>query len=300
MPDNVDITPGTGATVAADLVGGVLHQRVKLSVGADGVAADLAAGQALMAASLPVAIASNQSAIAVTVATVPSHAVTNAGTFATQEDGAALTALQLIDDVVFAEDAQHNSGDKGVMMLAVRQDAMAALAASTADYIPITTDANGQARVLVGCPDIVITVTPVLDTSAYASGDLLFDSTEIANAVRVVGGTAILQSITLLDKADQGVAFTLLFANAATDFGTLNAAPDPDDTEAGTVIGHFAVLAGDYVDLGANGVACIRNIGLLLKAGAATTSLYVAGINGTSTPTFAASDFILQLGLLGS
>lgn len=245
MPDNVDIIPGTGATVAADLVGGVLHQRVKLSVGADGVAADLAAGQALMAASLPVAIASNQSAIAVTVATVPSHAVTNAGTFATQEDGAALTALQLINDVMFAEDAQHNSGDKGVMMLAVRQDAMAALAASTADYIPITTDANGQARVLVGCPDIVITVTPVLDTSAYASGDLLFDSTEIANAVRVVGGTAILQSITLLDKADQGVAFTLLFANAATDFGTLNAAPDPDDTEAGTVIGHFAVLAGD-------------------------------------------------------
>lgn len=40
MADNVDITPGAGATVAADLVGGALHQRVKLSVGADGSAAD--------------------------------------------------------------------------------------------------------------------------------------------------------------------------------------------------------------------------------------------------------------------
>ncbi len=41
MVDNVDITPGTGATVAADLVGGALHQRVKISQGADGVAADV-------------------------------------------------------------------------------------------------------------------------------------------------------------------------------------------------------------------------------------------------------------------
>lgn len=30
MADNVGITPGTGATIAADDVGGVLHQRVKI------------------------------------------------------------------------------------------------------------------------------------------------------------------------------------------------------------------------------------------------------------------------------
>jgi len=40
----------------------------------------------------------------VSLASVPSHAVTNAGTFAVQEDGAALTALQLIDDAVFTDD----------------------------------------------------------------------------------------------------------------------------------------------------------------------------------------------------
>ena len=40
MADNVAITPGTGATVAADEVAGALHQRVKISVGADGTAAD--------------------------------------------------------------------------------------------------------------------------------------------------------------------------------------------------------------------------------------------------------------------
>lgn len=37
--------------------------------------------------------------------TVNAHAVTNAGTFAVQVDGSALTALQLIDDTVYADDA---------------------------------------------------------------------------------------------------------------------------------------------------------------------------------------------------
>lgn len=43
MADNVGYTPGTGAIVAADEIAGVLHQRVKLGIGADGVAVDLSA-----------------------------------------------------------------------------------------------------------------------------------------------------------------------------------------------------------------------------------------------------------------
>lgn len=80
--------------------------------------------------------------------TVASHAVTNAGTFVTQENGAALTALQLIDNLVLAEDAAHASGDPGVMMLAVRNDAGTALAGTTGDYIPLSTDSSGALRVV--------------------------------------------------------------------------------------------------------------------------------------------------------
>jgi len=230
MADNVTL-PGTGAVVAADEVGGAVYQRVKVAVGADGAAADLAPGQAAMAASLPVVIASNQSAVPVS----------------------------------------DNSGS-------------------------LTVDGD----VTITSSDIVVTVTPTLDTSAYASGDLLFDSTEIANAVRANGSTAILESITIIDKDDQGMAMSLLIANAATDFGTPNSAPNPDDDETATVIGWVPVATGDYIDLGGARVACIRNIGLLLKAGAATTSLYIAGINGTGTPTYAASGLVLQVGLLRS
>lgn len=49
-----------------------------------------------------VTIATDDS-VPVTIASVPSHAVTNAGTFATQESGALLTSTQLLDDVVTAQ-----------------------------------------------------------------------------------------------------------------------------------------------------------------------------------------------------
>ncbi len=49
MTDNVNITPGVGALVAADDVGGVLFQRVKVTWGPDGTAndADTASGKGL-------------------------------------------------------------------------------------------------------------------------------------------------------------------------------------------------------------------------------------------------------------
>lgn len=45
MSDNINVTPGAGDTVAADDVGGVKHQRVKLTLGGDGVSdGDVASG----------------------------------------------------------------------------------------------------------------------------------------------------------------------------------------------------------------------------------------------------------------
>ena len=42
MADNIGYTPGTGATIAADEIAGVLYQRVKMIHGADGVAHETA------------------------------------------------------------------------------------------------------------------------------------------------------------------------------------------------------------------------------------------------------------------
>ena len=43
MTDFVGYTPGTGANVAVDDIGGILHQRVKLGIGDDGTAVDVSA-----------------------------------------------------------------------------------------------------------------------------------------------------------------------------------------------------------------------------------------------------------------
>ena len=57
MADNVAVTPGSGATIATDDVGGAQYQRVKLDLGADGSGSPLVRGQQTQANSLPVTLA---------------------------------------------------------------------------------------------------------------------------------------------------------------------------------------------------------------------------------------------------
>lgn len=183
MADNIELDAGSGgSTVATDDVSGVHYQLVQLVTGADGGAKTLVTGSAgvpvtdasgsltvdapvatpvfvrlsdgsAAISTLPVSLASVPShavtnagtfavqaaqsgtwtvdlgatdnavldAIAASLAgtlTVGSHAVTNAGTFAVQVDGAALTALQLIDNAVHADDAAFTLGtSSGVMVM---------------------------------------------------------------------------------------------------------------------------------------------------------------------------------------
>lgn len=68
MADNVAITQGTGTDIATDDIGSVHYQVVKLGVGAaNAVDGHLDFGQAAMAASLPVALASDHSDVKVTL-----------------------------------------------------------------------------------------------------------------------------------------------------------------------------------------------------------------------------------------
>lgn len=67
MADNVGYTPGTGAVVAADEISGVLHQRVKVTLGADGTSD----GDISSSNPMPVNITSQSASIAVTVDGLP-------------------------------------------------------------------------------------------------------------------------------------------------------------------------------------------------------------------------------------
>lgn len=67
MADNVDVTPGSGATVATDDVSGVQYQRIKVAFGADGAAADVNTGNGfpvdVEVVSIPASIYSGQETV---------------------------------------------------------------------------------------------------------------------------------------------------------------------------------------------------------------------------------------------
>ena len=80
--------------------------------------------------------------------TVGSHAVTNAGTFATQLDGAALTSLQLIDNSIFADDAAFTLASSSVTMAgAIRDDSLTTLTAIEGDAVPLRVSSTGALHV---------------------------------------------------------------------------------------------------------------------------------------------------------
>ena len=58
MADNISVTAGAGTTIAADDVGGALHQRVKLVLGDDGTAVDAKSASSQLLISSVIAVVS--------------------------------------------------------------------------------------------------------------------------------------------------------------------------------------------------------------------------------------------------
>lgn len=132
----------------------------------------------------------------VSIESVPSHDVTNTGVFVVQVNGDALTSLQLIDNLVLAEDAGHVSGNPGVMSLAVRNDSDASLCDTTLDYTPLQVDANGYLKVNI-------------KAGAGSGGTALTDDaafTAASTSFTPVGGIVTADSV---DSGDGG-AFAML------------------------------------------------------------------------------------------
>jgi hypothetical protein len=136
MADNVAITAGSGTGIATDEVSGTFEhvQLFKLAIATDGsrtlVPADGTDGLLVNLGT------NNDVTVTGTVAVTQSGTwdevgindsgnsitVDNGGTFATQVDGAALTALQLIDNPVLVDDAAFTPATSSVMMAGFEVD----------------------------------------------------------------------------------------------------------------------------------------------------------------------------------
>ena len=133
----------------------------------------------------------------------------------------------------------------------------------------------------------IVSVTPTVSNAvAYTANDQVGGVQTIASAVRTGVGTAILESITVIDKTVQSAALEIFFFNATpTMVGADNDAFDILDANVGGCLGYVAVAAADYKAIAASSsVATVRNIQLQL-APASGTSLF-AVVKTTGTPTY--------------
>ena len=158
----------------------------------------------------------------------------------------------------------------------------------------------------VGANTTLVSITPVVTAGAYSANDIVGGTgagaglgiNTLADAVRVTGGTGIIQSLVISDLAAQNAVFEiyLFSANPAAGTYTDNGALDIHDTDALLCIGRIDVAASDYKSLADNSIACVRSIGLPIKV--AATSLFVI-IRTTGTPTYVStSDLKLTFGIL--
>lgn len=185
MADNTVLNSGTGGdTIATDDIGGVKHQRVKIQYGTDGSATDVSDSNPM-----PVDDAGG------------SLTVDNAGTFAVQVDGAALTALQLIDDAVGAEGAALNKGvliqgDDGTDRTNVLVDTDGHIQVDVVAALPAGTNAIGKLAANSG-----VDIGDV-DVTSIAAGSALVGDVGLSGA-RTSGGTTLYKNIDVDESEDQ-------------------------------------------------------------------------------------------------
>ncbi len=166
----------------------------------------------------------------------------------------------------------------------------------------VMSHAMGDSDALIGsvsAPDAFVAMTPVLDFgNAHTEGDVLFDATELANAVRAAGENVYLQAVHVIDtgkQVSQGGLTLYFFADAVT-FGTLNDTPGISAADAADFVGKGEIASSQFVDLGNAAVASQETSGLAMTA--ASTSLYVAATcAGTPTPV-AANDLTIKFGFI--
>lgn len=139
--------------------------------------------------------------------------------------------------------------------------------------------------------------TPVIDTAAYAQGDVLFISQICSNAAWKVDQIMKLEQVMIIDEDDEtAIDLTLIFLDANVSVGALNAAFAPSDTVARSITGKFAIVAADWLDAGGVKIA-MKSPGVFVKPVSGTRDIYIAGyIPGAMTPTYTtAADIKMRL-----
>src|SRR3990167_9159942 len=138
-------------------------------------------------------------------------------------------------------------------------------------------------------PSIEKSVTFVVDTAIYASGDLLSNPIEMTNCARFPGGGCWITNLKMSDDDNEAAAMDVLILNAGTSLGTFNVAAALTDAMHQSIVWQGAIAATDWKDYGtANSVFTKENLPAHVHCAAGQTSLWIALIS-KGTPTYTAA-----------
>ncbi len=143
----------------------------------------------------------------------------------------------------------------------------------------------------------VVSGTPVLDTSAYGTGDRMGSIVTLSAVHPDMGGRIKISSLQVIDLAKQNAQFDILLFDASPTVASAdNAAIDIADAEIIKLVGVIPVLTADYTTAyAANSQATKSNINLIVKTSSTSNDLYMLLVS-RGAPTYAASDLIIKIG----
>lgn len=153
---------------------------------------------------------------------------------------------------------------------------------------------------LVHTTSVIKNVDPTVDTDAYTAGDVVGGIQEVQNAVSDNGMTGLLQTLTVLDEADQKAELDILLFSEEPDTspGADDAALALDDGDLDKLLGIVNVGASDYTTLNGNAIAQVKNVGMMLKSARGKRSIWVLIVT-RGTPNYDADDDLrLRLGIM--
>lgn len=167
--------------------------------------------------------------------TVGSHAVTNAGTFAVQVDGAALTSLQLLDDAIFVDGSAFTPNSSKVLMIGAECDETAAVTVDEGDAgalrMTVARGLHVNLRDSSGNEVSVVGGTQYNEDDAHTSGSK-------------VTGAGVVRQDTLASLCGTDGDYSLLSVNAT---GALYVVPTGGTVSTVTTISQFG---GNNINLG--------------------------------------------------
>lgn len=144
-----------------------------------------------------------------------------------------------------------------------------------------------------------IQITPTVSASPdYSIGDAVGGKQTLTSAARTSGGTVILESIQVIDKAAQNGALEILIFDSDPSAATItDNSAFVFSTDISKLVARISVATSDYVTINTIGIATLKGLGIAIKANG-SANLYAAIVTPAALNLASTTDIRVDYGFL--